>query len=109
MFWTVLLCALCTAGILAAVWLIAAALLLPVRDDETYMVLLASGDGERLERQCRTYLLLNSLGAIRRPLFVTDCGLTREGRAVAAMLAQDHAQLRLCTAAELGELLHTGK
>lgn len=109
MFLTVLLCALCTVGLLAAVWLIAAALLLPVRDDEVYMVLLAAGDGEQLERQCRTYLLLSSLGAIRRPLLVADCGLTREGRAAAALLVQDHARLQLCTSAELGELLHTEK
>lgn len=107
MVWMILLCALCTVGLLAAVWLLAAAFLLPVQGDDTYMILLAAGDGERLERQCRAYLLLNSLGAIRRPLYLTDCALTQQGREAAAMLAEDHFQIRLCTAAELEELLHT--
>lgn len=107
MIWTVLLCALCAAGLLTAVWLLAAAFLLPVRDNHTYMVLLASGDAEHLEQQCRAYLLLNTIGAIRRPLLLTDDGLTREGRAAAECLARDHAQIRLCTRAELGDLLHT--
>lgn len=107
MLWNILLCALCTVGLLAAVWGLAAAALLPVRDNETYMVLLASGDGAKLERQCRTYLLLSSLGALRRPLYLTDRALTREGRAAAAMLAEDHPQIHLCTLAELEELLHT--
>lgn len=109
MIWNILLCALCAAGLLTAVWLLAAALLLPVRDNSTYMILLASGNGEALEQQCRAYLLLNTLGAIRRPLLVADEGLTREGRAAAQLLANDHAQIRLCTKAELRELLHTEK
>lgn len=107
MLWNILLCALCTVGLLAAIWLLAAAVLLPVRDSETYLVLLASGDGTKLERQCRSYLLLNGLGALRRPLYLTDCALTQEGRAAAAMLAEDHPQIQLCTLAELEERLHT--
>lgn len=109
MILNILLCALCAAGLLAALWLLAAVLLLPVRDDNTYMVLLASGDAERLEQQCRAYLLLHTIGAIRRPLLVVDDGLSREGRAAARLLAQDHVQIRLCTLAELEETLHTEK
>lgn len=109
MIWNIILCALCAAGLLSAVWLLAALILLPVRDTSTYMVLLASGNGERLEQQCRAYLLLNGIGVIRRPMVIADDGLDGEGKAVAAFLAQDHAQIRFCTVAELREILHTGK
>ncbi len=105
----ILLCALCTVALLAGVWLLAAFFLLPVRDNDTYMLLLAAGSGARLEQQCRAYLLLNGLGAIRRPLLLVDQSLTEEGRAAAKLLAQDHAQILLCTLAELEEILHTEK
>lgn len=107
MIWTVLICALCAAGLLAAVWLLAAAFLLPVRDDQTCMVLLASADAERLEQQCRAYLLLNAAGLLRRPLLLTDDGLTDAGRAAASLLARDHPQITLCSKKELMEYLHT--
>lgn len=109
MIWSILLCALCTVGLLTAIWLLAAACLLPVRDNDTYMVLPACGDGERLEQQCRAYLLLNTVGAIQRPLLVADNGLTEQGKTVARLLASDHAQIRLCSFAELEGILHTEK
>ena len=105
----ILLCAFCTVALLAAVWLLAALFLLPVRDNDAYMLLLASGDGARLEQQCRAYLLLCGIGAIRRPLLIVDQSLTKEGRAAAKLLAQDHAQIRLCSLAEFEEILHTEK
>lgn len=105
----ILLCAFCTVALLAAVWLLAALLLLPVRDCDTYMLLLASGDGERLEQQCRAYLLLSGIGAIRRPLLLVDQNLSAEGRAAASMLADDHAQIRLCTLSQFDEIIHTEK
>lgn len=103
----IVLCALCTVALLAAVWLLAALLLLPVRDSDTYMLLLASGDGARLEQQCRAYLLLNGVGAIKRPLLIVDQSLTREGRLAASLLAEDHAQIRLCTLEEFETIIHT--
>lgn len=103
----ILLCAFCTVALLTAVWLLAALLLLPVRDEDTYMLLLAEGSGERLEQQCRAYLLLNGIGAIRRPLLIVDRSLTREGRLTASLLARDHAQIRLCTPEEFETILHT--
>lgn len=104
---TIILCVLCAVGLLALVFLLAAAILLPVRDNNIYMLILASGNGERLEQQSRAYLLLHTVGLLRRPLLIADNGLTKQGRAAARQLVRSHTQIQFCTAKELGVLLHT--
>lgn len=109
MIGTIFLCVLCAIGLLTVVFLLAAAILLPVRDNNIYMLLLCSGSGERLEQQTRAYLLLHAAGLLRRPLLIADNGLNRQGRTAARQLVQDHPQIRFCGSKELEVLLHTEK
>ena len=109
MIGTIILCVLCAVGLLALVFLLAAAIMLPVRDNTIYMLILASGNGERLEQQSRAYLLLHAVGMLRRPLLIADNGLTKHGRTAARQLVKAHSQIRFCGAKELEVLLHTEK
>ena len=101
----VLLCALLAAALLVLLWLLCAQVLLPIRTKNTFVLLLARGDGAGLEQDCRAYLLLRNVGAIRRPLLLIDDGLTDEGRRLAEQLTELDSRILLCRMEELGGVL----
>lgn len=102
---SVLLCALLTAVIVVIGGLILAWLLLPLRPGRLYSVLPARGEGEGLEQQCRAYLFLQHLGVFRQDLLIVDLGLDEEGRDLAARLADLDPAIRICTPAQLEEII----
>ena len=93
---TILLCVLIPLALLWPAILIPARLLLPPCPDGLYTVLLASGSGDRLEQQCRAWLLLRRFGLIRQSLLIVDAGLNAEGQAIAAHLAALSPSIILC-------------
>ncbi len=108
MLLNILLCTLAAAGLILLGWALGAALLLPIKSREAFMVLTAAGDGSHLEQQCRAFLLLRSAGLLRRPLIIVDNGLTPEGQTIASALKNTYTDICLCTPAQLPEFLHMG-
>ena len=104
----IFLCAAITVLLILLGWGISALFLLPVRGDEVYMLLSASGDGAGLEHQCRAYLLLKGLGLLHRPLLMVDFGLNEQGRALAEKLTVLDGAIVLCSPEEMTNLLHNG-
>ena len=109
MIWNIIICALAAAGLLAAVWLVCAKYLLPIRTKDAFLVLAARGRGEALEQQCRAYLLLKNAGILQRPLLIVDLGLDTEGRCLAQLLKGMDGQISVCRAQELCRILQTGE
>jgi len=104
----ILLCAALTVLLLGACWAAAAVCLLPVTGKELCVVLSAFGSGSSLEQQCRAYLLLKRFGILRRPLYMTDMGLSEQGRLLAERLTGLDESIRLCEAGELLNLIQNG-
>lgn len=102
---SVLLCALLTVLAVLIGGLIFAWLLLPLRPGRLYSVLPARGDGEGLEQQCRAYLFLYHLGVFRQDLLIVDLGLDDKGRILATRLADMDPSIRICTPAQLLEII----
>lgn len=70
-----------------------------------WAVLPASGDGDALERDVRSLLWLRESGMARLVVVIADCGLSESGRAAAALLTRREADVLLCPAAQVGELV----
>lgn len=102
---SVLLCALLTVAVVVIGGLIFAWLLLPLQPGSVYSVLPGRGDGDGLEAQCRAYLFLYHLGVFRQDLLIVDLGLDAEGRDLASRLAALDPSIRICTPAQLEEII----
>lgn len=77
----------------------------PERRREVAALLPAQGDGERLEEQLRALQRLREeRGFFGRALLV-DCGLSEEGRRVAALLVRGRPWAALCGKDEVGQYL----
>ena len=74
-------------GLLSLGWLALGALLLPGRCD-TRMTVSARGGGEGLEQTVRGLLWLRRTGLWRGEVTIEDCGLDRDGLALARALSR---------------------
>ena len=95
----IVICALAAAGVLLVVWAMAAALLLPTRED--CVLVAAFGDAEDLQQRVRSYGFLRDTGLIRTRVLIVDCGLSESGRQAAERLAASGDGVQLCTESEL--------
>lgn len=105
MFWEILICALAAGVLILLGWGFAMWALLPVRGEDLHLTVTACGDAERLEQQCRSYLLLQDAGVLELPLLICDTGLSPAGRKTAELLVREHPQVRLCQPAQWKEML----
>ena len=85
-FFAVLLAAV---GLVSLGWLALGALLLPGRCDARLTVS-ARGGGEGLEQTVKGLLWLRRTGLLRGEVIIEDCGLDRDGLALARALAEQH-------------------
>lgn len=76
-------------GLVSLGWLALGALLLPGRCDARLTVS-AQGGGEGLEQTVRGLVWLRRTGLWRGEIVIEDCGLDREGLALARALAERH-------------------
>ena len=76
-------------GLVSLGWLALGALLLPGRCDARLMVS-AQGGGDGLEQTVRGLLWLRHTGLWRGEIVIEDCGLDRDGLALAQALAGRH-------------------
>ena len=75
------------------------------RRKEIAALLPAQGEGEHLEEQLQVLQRLRlEQGVFGRALLV-DCGLTEDGRKLAALLARKHRWVSLCGKDEIGRYL----
>lgn len=96
---------LAACGLLALGWMAFGRLLAPVggRDGgAVYAVVPADGDGETLEHDVTGLLWLRGGNLARFTIVIADRGLTDQGRAVAAILAERDSGVAVCPAEELG-------
>ena len=102
-----LIAMLAAVGLASLLWAAARAVLFtgPDRRSTAVAVIPAAGDGADLEGQVRALdQLRRERGTFRRILLV-DCGLSEEGRRLAALLAADGRQVALCREADIGKYL----
>lgn len=93
---------LITAGLLGLGWLFFGWLLGPVgKAGRSVAVIPASGDGDGLEQEVRGLLWLKSGNMAHFTVVIADCGLTEQGRTLAALLQQWEPSLVCCKAEEL--------
>ena len=92
---------LAAVGLLSLGWMLFGRILVPVGGrggGKVYAVLPADGDGGTLEHDVSGLLWLRGGGLARFTVVIADAGLSEEGRAVAAILAERDAAVEVCTA-----------
>ena len=86
-FFAILLAAF---GLVSLGWLAAGWLLRPAGGCPARMVVSARGAGEGLEQTVKALLWLRRTGLWRGELVIEDCGLDRDGAALARALAEEN-------------------
>ena len=97
----VLLSLLAVAGLLSLSWLLLGRVLTPAGNGETVSLVPGTGDGEALEQSVRGLLWLRGGGLLSGSVVIVDCGLTPNGRAVAAALCLRESGVEVCPLSEL--------
>ncbi|WP_294549914.1 hypothetical protein [uncultured Pseudoflavonifractor sp.] len=100
---------LAAAGLLAVGWLLLGAMVAPVGRGRIYAVVPAGGDGERLEQELAGLRWLEKGGMARFTVIIADCGLTEQGRRLAALLAGRDSGTILCAIERLPACLQEEK
>lgn len=98
---------LAAIGLASIMWTVVRAILFAggERRKEIAALLPAQGEGEHLEEQLQVLQRLRlEQGVFGRDLLV-DCGLTEDGRKLAALLARKHRWVSLCGKDEIGRYL----
>lgn len=103
----IILATLAVIGLLSLGWSLFGRLLTPVGPNPVYAVVPASGGGEGLEQTVKGLLWLRSGELAGMTVVVADAGLDEDGRRLAEALCRQLEQVRLCTAAELAQLVDT--
>lgn len=94
------------AGLFIFGWLLLGRLLAPIgAKGPVWAVLPAAGDGQTLEHDLRGLLWLRASGMACLRVVIADCGLDRQGRELAALLARREEDVALCPVAEVAEVI----
>ncbi|MBR2131120.1 MAG: hypothetical protein IJ955_01045 [Oscillospiraceae bacterium] len=88
---------LAAIGFASILWgIIRAFLSLPIQRQDTLALICARGDGETLEEQIRTLILLRRERGIVGEILLIDCGLTEEGKKLCQLLQKRNCCVSLC-------------
>ena len=101
----IILSLLAVFGLLGLGWLLFGRILAPV-GGRFCAVVPGTGDGGGLEQSVRGLLWLRGGGLMKCPVVIVDCGLSDQGKAVAAALVLWEPGIATCTAEELPRHLH---
>lgn len=104
-FLEILLSLLAVAGLLGLGWLCFARVLRPMGGRHAVTILPAEGEGEELEQALTGLFWLRGAGFTVGRVVIVDRGLTRQGVALAQVLAQQEPGVYLCPREELGDRL----
>lgn len=92
---------LAVAGLLSLSWLLLGHILTPAGNGETISLVPGRGDGEKLEQSVRGLLWLRGGGMLMGSVVIVDCGLSHEGKAIAAALCLREPGVEICPLSEL--------
>lgn len=97
---------LAAIGLSSLMWILVRAIFfLPSAAHSAIVLICARGDGEELEQQVRTLLLLRVERGIVGHILLVDCGLSEEGRRVCSLLARGKHIVSVCTSDEIGKYI----
>ena len=97
---------LAAIGLSSLVWmLVRAVFFLPAATHSAIVLICARGDGDGVEQQVRTLLLLRSQHSIVGQILLVDCGLNEEGKRLCRMLARSEHIVTLCAGDEIGKYI----
>ncbi|MDE6107703.1 MAG: hypothetical protein K2F83_03380 [Oscillospiraceae bacterium] len=99
----ILLSFLAVAGLLGLGWLCFARLLRPMGGKQAVTLLPAKEDGEDLEQALTGLFWLRGAGFAVGQVVIVDRGLTRQGLALAQVLAEQEPGVYLCPQEKLGD------
>ena len=103
--WDILLAFICVLCLAFVGWCLFGLLLCPLPGREAKVVIPGRGEGEKLERQVRSFLWLRGLGLLRCPIVIADAGLSPAGWELALRLTARWPQVILWPAADLGDYI----
>ena len=97
---------LAAIGLSSLVWILVRALFfLPPVAHSAIILICARGDGEGVEQQVRTLLLLRSQYGIVGQILLVDCGLSEDGKRLCHTLARSEHIVTLCASDEIGKYI----
>ena len=97
---------LAAIGLSSLVWILVRALfVLPPVSHSAIVLICARGDGEGVEQQVRTLLLLRKQYAIVGQILLVDCGLSDDGKHLCRLLARGEHIVTLCASDEIGKYI----
>ena len=97
---------LAAIGLSSLVWILVRALFfLPPVSHSAIILICARGDGEGVEQQVRTLLLLRSQYGIVGQILLVDCGLSEDGKRICRLLARGEHIVTLCASDEIGKYI----
>ena len=97
---------LAAIGLSSLIWILVRALFfLPPTTHSAIVLICARGDGEELEQQVRTLLLLRRQYGIVEQILLVDCGLSEEGSRICRLLARGEHIVTLCASDEIGKYI----
>ena len=97
---------LAAIGLSSLVWILVRALFfLPPAAHSAIVLICARGDGEGVEQQVRTLLLLRKQYGIVGQILLVDCGLSAEGMRLCRTLARGEHIVTLCASDEIGKYI----
>ena len=97
---------LAAIGLSSLVWvLVRAIFFLPPTAHSAIVLICARGDGEDVEQQVRTLLLLRNQYGIVGQIVLVDCGLSEDGKRICRLLARSEHIVTLCASDEIGKYI----
>lgn len=103
----IILAFLAVVGLASLGWLGFGWLLMPAGGTGTVCLLPGRGEGETLEQAVTGLVWLQGGGLFGARLVIVDCGLTRQGRAIAQALTRRESTVELCPVEKLEEYIKT--
>lgn len=94
--------------VLALLYIARGALFTPVPravGTNLYTVVAVCGDASQLEQTVDGLLWLEKSGTMRSLVLITDCGLSAEGRKIAALLTKDNRHVVVCNPSEITDFI----
>ena len=97
---------LAAIGLSSLVWMLVRAIFfLPPAAHSAIVLICARGDGEGVEQQVRTLLLLRKQYGIVGQILLVDCGLSEDGKRLCRLLARGEHIVTLCENDEIGKYI----
>lgn len=106
---TILIAALAACGVFLIAWTVFEALLMPLPEKETYLLVYLHGDAAQTQQRIRACCWLRERRGIRGRMLFVDEGLTPEARRAAEQMIGTDLSLALCGRGEEYTILENWK